>query len=72
VYGTQSRSDDTASLRVITTQVPALMNALEVMVEQTQKRCGGGGNRVTLGRVMGRLGGVCVVVGVGWGGIGMW
>ena len=37
-YGDQSRTEDTASLRLISTQAPALMSALEVMVEQCYKR----------------------------------
>ena len=37
-YGDQSRTEDAASLRLISTQVPALMSALEVMVEQCHKR----------------------------------
>jgi len=37
-YGDQSKTDDAASLRLISTQVPALMSALEVMVEQCYQR----------------------------------
>ncbi len=39
VYGEQSMTDDAASLRLISTQAPALMSALEVMAEQCYKRC---------------------------------
>ena len=38
VYGEQSMTDDAASLRLISTQAPALMSALEVMAEQCYKR----------------------------------
>lgn len=37
-YGDQSKTEDTASLRLISTQAPALLSALEVMVEQCYKR----------------------------------
>ncbi len=38
VYGEQSKTDDAASLRLISTQAPALMSAIEVMAEQCYKR----------------------------------
>ncbi len=38
VYGSQSKSDDAASLRIVCMQCPALLNAVEVMVEQCTKR----------------------------------
>ncbi len=37
-YGDQSMTEDAASIRLISTQVPAMMSALEVMVEQCFKR----------------------------------
>ena len=37
-YGTQSRTEDVSSLRTVTTEVPALLSAAEVMITQSHKR----------------------------------
>lgn len=37
-FGTSSKSEDVATARNISTQCPALLQAVEVMVEQCQKR----------------------------------
>ena len=37
-FGCRSKSDDITSLRNISTQTPALLNAAKVMVEQCEKR----------------------------------
>lgn len=39
-YNEQGKTEDAAALRLISTQVPALKSALEVMVEQCATRCG--------------------------------
>lgn len=53
-YGDQSKTEDTASLRLVSTQAPALMSALEVMVEQCYKRWVGGRGGREGGRVLWR------------------
>ena len=37
-FGSQSRTEDVSSLRIITTEVPALLSAAEVMITQSHKR----------------------------------